>query len=40
MFNAINDFGKENVLVVLEQFLEPFFATPLTYNAVAAGVTR
>merc|ERR1712029_1304747 len=33
-FNAAAaDFAKENVLVVLERFLEPFFATPLNYRA-------
>ena len=30
-FNSQVDFAKENVLVVLEPFLEPFFSTPLTY---------
>ena len=33
-FNAAAaNFAKENVLVVLERFLEPFFATPLNYRA-------
>ena len=32
-FNSAEDIAKENVLVVLERFLEPFFATPLNYRA-------
>ena len=31
-FNS-SQFAKDNVLVVLEQFLEPFFNTPLSYRA-------